>query len=211
MKKIYFLNVLLVLFIALNFAGCKKTDANKEEVSIKYHLATKEELKALVDNESINLGEIDTSKITDMSELFKDSQRDNFTGIENWDVSNVTDMSGMIYRAVMFNQDIGNWDVSNVKDLSFMFTDASSFNQDLSKWNVSNVEYMSGMFMGAESFNQDISKWDVSNVKKMDDMFTYASSFNQDISKWDVSNVEKMNNMFANSPLENNPPAWYKE
>ena len=35
MKKIYFLNVLLVLFIALNFAGCKKTDTNKEEVIIK--------------------------------------------------------------------------------------------------------------------------------------------------------------------------------
>ena len=65
MKKIYFLNLLLVLFIALNFAGCKKTDANKEEVKIKYHPATKEELKALVDNESINLGDIDTSKITD--------------------------------------------------------------------------------------------------------------------------------------------------
>ena len=32
MKKIYLLNLFLVLFIALNFAGCKKTDANKEEV-----------------------------------------------------------------------------------------------------------------------------------------------------------------------------------
>ena len=49
MKKIYLLNLFLVLFIALNFAGCKKTDANKEELKIKYHPATKEELKALVD------------------------------------------------------------------------------------------------------------------------------------------------------------------
>ena len=34
--------------------------------------------------------------------------------IGNWDVSKVTDMGYMFYRAVLFNQDIGNWNVSNV-------------------------------------------------------------------------------------------------
>ena len=40
-------------------------------------------------------------------------------------------------------------------------------------------------------------------------MFAY-SEFNTDISKWDVSNVEKMRNMFYDSPLQKNPPKWYK-
>ena len=31
------------------------------------------------------------------------------------------------------------------------------------------------------------------------------------ISQWDVSNVENMNNMFYKSPLEKNPPKWYKK
>ena len=73
MKKIYFLNLLLVLFIAFSLAGCKKT----------YNPETKEELKALVDNKSISLGDINTSKITDMSELFVGTKREDFSGIEN--------------------------------------------------------------------------------------------------------------------------------
>ena len=39
----------------------------------------------------------------------------------------------------------------------------------------------------------------------------YDSKFNGDISNWDVSNVKNMNNMFYGSPLENNPPKWYKD
>ena len=41
----------------------------------KYQPKTKGELKALCDDETIHLGDIDTSLITDMSELFKGSSR----------------------------------------------------------------------------------------------------------------------------------------
>ena len=113
MKRVYFLNLLLVLFIAFSLTGCKKT--------YKYSPKTKEELKELVDNESISLGDINTSKITDMSGLFKESTRGNYTGIENWDVSNVTDMSAMFYGATKFNGDISSWNVSKVKNMKDMF------------------------------------------------------------------------------------------
>ena len=33
---------------------------------------------------------------------------------------------------------------------------------------------------------------------------------NVDISDWDVSKVENMNLMFNCTPLEKNPPEWYK-
>ena len=36
----------------------------------KYHPKTKDELKELIENEAIYLGDIDTSTITDMSYLF---------------------------------------------------------------------------------------------------------------------------------------------
>ena len=39
----------------------------------------------------------------------------------------------------------------------------------------------------------------------------YWSKFNGDISNWNVSNVKNMELMFNGTPLEVNPPKWYKE
>ena len=55
----------------------------------KIQPVTNDELKILVQDESIYLGDIDVSLITDMSSLFYDSKRKDFSGIEAWDVSNV--------------------------------------------------------------------------------------------------------------------------
>ena len=66
--------------------------------------------------------------------------------ISNWDVSNVTNMRWMFYRAHSFNQPLNNWNVSNVTNMMYMFNNAHSFNQPLNNWNVSNVENMLGMF-----------------------------------------------------------------
>ena len=123
------------------------------------------------------------------------------------DTSAITDMSELFCFFDDFNGDISKWDVSNVEDMDWMFKD-SNFNGDISKWNTSSVKTMEQMFNNSK-FNRDISKWDVSNVKNMACMFN-GSNFNGDISKWDVSNVEEMDNMFNGSPLENNEPVWYK-
>jgi len=109
--------------------------------------------------------------------------------VNNWDVSNVTDMTGMFREATLFNQPIVNWDVSNVTDMLQMFMDATSFNQDIGNWDVSNVTDMLQMFRGSSSFNQPIVNWDTSNVTDMSAMFLDASNFNQDLSGWCVENI----------------------
>ena len=88
--------------------------------SYNYFPKTKEELQDIIDklikergNEG-DFNDIDTSEITDMSELFAGMIK--FNGdISNWDVSNVTNMGHMFYYCLSFNQDISNWDVFNVK------------------------------------------------------------------------------------------------
>ena len=183
--------------------------ASKEIVKrkFKYHPETKEELLEFCRDGTVYLGDIDTSKITDMSCLFAgffDCYDRDFSGIELWDVSNVTDMSSMFENS-SFNLDISSWDVSKVTNMSGMFY-RTPFNQDISSWDVSNVIFMHYMFSGS-SFNQDISSWDVSNVTDMSDMFG-GSSFKQDISSWDVSNVTAMSSMFAGSSFNQDISSW---
>ena len=93
----------------------------------------------------------------------------------------------MFYKARSFNQSLNNWNVSNVTNMRWMFEDARSFNQPLNNWNVSNVKYMGAMFQGARSFNQPLNNWNVSNVRNMKRMFAGATSFNQPLNNWSVS------------------------
>lgn len=183
-----------------------KATAPKSKSEYKYSPKTKEELahiiEKLVDEQSmedvINLNDIDTSKITDMSKLFASMEGLLKIDISNWDASNVETMENMFRGCVNLEQIIGieNLDVSNVTNMRQMFRNCNEFNQPLNNWNVSNVTDMMEMFMYCESFNQPLDKWDVSSVKNMESMFQNCKSFNQDLSKWDVSNVTNNPAMF---------------
>ena len=77
-----------------------------------------------------DLNFIDTSKITNMSNLFMNCEYD--IDVSNWDVSNVTNMSAMFYYCKNLDCDLSNWDVSNVTNTSGMFYFCKNFNCDLS-------------------------------------------------------------------------------
>lgn len=179
---------------------------SNQKREFKYYPQTKEELKALVDNENIYLGDIDTSAITDMSDLFcKDydenkkiptNDRDIFEGIEFWDVSNVTNMDSMFFKCENFNEPLDSWNVSNVENMNSMFYGCHNFNQPLNSWNTRSATNMGWMFAHCLEFNQPLDDWYVSKVIKMNHMFCDCSQFNQDLRAWDVSNVVDMTEMF---------------
>jgi surface protein len=144
----------------------------------------------------------DVSKVTDMNAMFYKASAFN-ADIGGWDVSNVTNMNAMFYKASAFNADIGGWDVSNVTDMDMMFKGATRFNADIGGWDVSKVTDMEEMFESSTAFNANIGGWDVSNVISMNSMFYEAAAFNADIGGWDVSNVMDMRWMFLEAEAFN--------
>ena len=94
------------------------------KIVYNYHPKTKDELRKIIkqkiesEGNECDLNDIDTSNITDMSNLFEYSD---FNGdISRWNVSNVENMRYMFTNS-KFNNDISNWDVSNVIDKSHIF------------------------------------------------------------------------------------------
>ena len=110
------------------------------------------EIRKRLRKHQTNLNDIDTSKITDMSNLFVDIKLRQNIDISQWDVSNVKDMHNMFYGYKNFNCDLSKWDVSNVLGVTQMFTGCKNFDSDLSGWNFKYRKrlYTTGMFSGTK-------------------------------------------------------------
>lgn len=159
---------------------------------MKYIPDTKEELKNLTDNENIKLGNIDTSKITDMSGLFKNSKRKDFSGIETWDVSNVTDMSEMFCGAENFNEPLNTWNTVSLKNTKDMFKDAKNYKQSESKslampgkWTLAETRKIGNGVCKVERYNDNKDGWKVSGVR-----YTYNTPDNKEVFKKQIETSE---------------------
>ena len=124
------------------------------------------------------------------------------TGLENLDVSNVTNMRSMFLNCEFLTSlDLSNWNTSKVTNMGNMFDNCRALTSitGLEKFNTSNVTNMSEMFNYCKSLTSlDLSNFDTSNVTNMESMFSSCSSLiSLDISNWNTSKVTNMNSMFA--------------
>ena len=147
--------------------------------SAKVKVSTKDDLIYIIKQElkhqglDADLNFIDTSDITDMSDLFRNLNIKNIK-VNEWDVSNVTNMRFIFSNCNSFVGDVSNWDVSNVTDMYSMFANCYDFNCDLSDWGtrVSNVTNCRYMFYSCYSLRTDLSNWKLPKDCSNNDMFT---------------------------------------
>lgn len=181
----------IVRYIYNEFVGYEKlTDGNIQMV-VKGYFRNKKKIMFMY-------GPIDywdVSEVKFMDYLFFECEAITNENLNNWDTSNVVDMSCMFYGAINFNGNVGGWNVQNVRNMYSMFENAHNFNGDIGNWDVQNVTDMGFMFCDAHMFNCNISNWNISKVTRTTRMFEYAYSFDRYSLKWDVSHVKNKEQM----------------
>ena len=130
-----------------------------------------ENLKTIEGIENLN-----TSKVTNMSRMFRDCYSLTSLDLSNFDTSNVTDMSEMFYDC-WTSIDVSSFNTSKVVDMTSMFWGCGSTTLDLSNFDTSNVTSMFCMFYGCDHIKElDISSFNTSNVTSMFCMFENCSN-----------------------------------
>ena len=179
------------------------------------HKILEERLK---ENKDADLNDIDVSEITYMGYKAFNNHYGLFEGldphnikIDQWDVSNVTNMDHIFFSCRNLNCDVSDWDMSNVNSVSSMFENCVVFDCDLSNWNVRKITNMEYMFTCCERFKgKGLENWDVENVTDMKYMFWNCYQFNNDLNCWNTKNVKRLECMFSGCRILNKEPKWYK-
>ena len=145
---------------------------------------------------------LDTSKVTDMHQMFSGMSNLTKLDVTHFDTSKVTNMFGMFSgMSNLTKLDVTHFDTSKVTDMFDMFSGMSNLiSLDVTHFDTSNVTDMSAMFSGMSKLtNLDVTHFDTSNVKKMNSMFEGMSNLtNLDVTKFDTSKVTNMAAMFSN-------------
>ena len=190
----------------------ERLQLNKDRIfKYQYTPKTKEELEDIIyeitnkhkNNKVIDLNMIDTSKITNMSELFRDSPY--VYDVSKWNVSNCEDFSYMFYNCKNIkNLDLSNWELSTTChhiEMFGMFCECENLEmvEGLDNWNTKKVSRISRMFYQCHNLKEIyINTWDTSFMSQFEAVFSECENLTTigDISRWDTTNVFWMSEMF---------------
>lgn len=146
-----------------------------------------------------------TSSLQNLNTAFANNSFTNLQGLENWDVSHVTDM-GVIFMSDANLIDISalaNWDTSSVTDLNraFNVNQALTSLHGLENWNTSKATNLYATFANERSLvdASAIANWNTSNVTNMSVLFAGSSAQYVDLSNWDFSKVTSASNVINNT------------
>ena len=119
---------------------------------------SREELDNLVKDKNIKLSNILIDQVHDLSYLFDSSDREDFSGLEFWDVSNVESMQSMFAdsKFTYFNL-IKDWDVKNCDQFECMFL-GTKVDGDFSNWKIKDSAKTGCMFQNTSMSKDNLIK-----------------------------------------------------
>ena len=144
---------------------------------------------------------IDTSKATDMRDMFYQCNALTTVDVSHFDTSNVKYMTSMFsFCRALTNLDISNFKTNKVIYMNSMFSWCSSLTSlNLGNIDTSNATTFNYMFNGCSSLPAiDVSSFNTSKVTNMEGMFSNCSSLPEiDVSNFDTSHVSSLRSMFS--------------
>lgn len=150
--------------------------------------------------ESIDLSHIDTSEVTDMSEMFYNCKKLSSLDFSNFNTSNVTDMSEMFSGCNdITTLDLEKFDTSNVRKMKQMFWYCQNLvSLNLPNSDTTNLTDMGGMFGDCYKLESlDLRCFDTSKVTDMHEIFANCEGLKSlDLSNFDTSKVTNIEGLF---------------
>ena len=131
----------------------------------------------------LDVSGFDTSNVTNMAFMFDmvegPIEGEHIYGLENFNTSKVRDMSYMFRnRNLLTELDLSNFDTINVENMRCMFGYCINLTElDVSSFDTSNVYDMSFMFSWCEELTElDLSNFNTTNAEDMSSMFRYCTN-----------------------------------
>lgn len=163
-------------------------------------------LDSLGDVEKIDMDGINTSRVKNMSYMFRSGNNlYKEINLASLDTSNVEDMSYMFATAGMKTMenllplDLSHFNTSKVKSMKGMFSYSFLPSLNIRNFDTSSVEDMSFMFDSLKYVTDlDLSGW---NVKKVNNIvFLFGNKYNLknlNLSGWELDSITNMDSMFS--------------
>ena len=151
---------------------------------------------------SIDLRNVDTSKMTSASGMFQDCSATEIN-LSEFNTSNVTNMARMFCNCCVKELNLSSFDTSKVYNMEHMFNACPANKIDVSNFDTSNVVYMSGMLRNISCDIIGLENFDTSRVENMGTMFANTKTDTLNISSFRTRRVKNMYSMFASAEINN--------
>ena len=132
--------------------------------------------------------------------VFKNAE--SFNQDINWVIGpNTRELVGVFDGAIKFQGNFSeNFNTTNITNMSYLFANTVDFNSNILDWNTHNLQNSSSMFENAINFNRNLSSWSFQNNSNAMNMFYGATMFNNGKN----TNVGGVWNIYAPKLVNNN-------